>query len=246
MATTAAEASAAETPADWTTSLRVRTPNYALTARGPTVPAYRLNDTPGAPALPAWGTVVELPSNGDYEITFESPSATLLAGQADVGAAPAPDLPQPGAARPLASLAEELSAVPTIDRPDPAIYRTDAFYPASPVVDGGVQWQAGRRLLALRVFPFQYNPVTGRLRYHPDIAITVRGREYRGRGQGQETGGRGQEAGGRGQGTGTEAHGDWPEGRSRSGGKQPGSAAAGERRRAAHPDGGAGDGAADA
>ena len=35
-------------------------------------------------------------------------------------------------------------------------------------------WQEGRRLLPLRVYPFQYNPVTGELRYHPEIRIQVR------------------------------------------------------------------------
>ena len=60
-----------------------------------------------------------------------------------------------------------------LDQPDPAIYGVDAFYPAAPVATGDEQWQRGRRLLAVRVFPFQYNPVTGELRYHPDITVTV-------------------------------------------------------------------------
>ena len=55
----------------------------------------------------------------------------------------------------------------------PRSIAADAFYPDSIVVPGAVQWQQGRRLLALRVFPFSYNPVTRRLMYHPDVQITI-------------------------------------------------------------------------
>ena len=37
-----------------------------------------------------------------------------------------------------------------------------------------LQWQGGRRLLPLRVFPFQYNPIAGTLRYYADLRVTVR------------------------------------------------------------------------
>ena len=68
---------------------------------------------------------------------------------------------------------DEPDFLPTLDRPDPAIYAVDAFYPASPVQAEELGWQAGRRLLAVRVFPFQYNPVAAVVRYHPDVRVTV-------------------------------------------------------------------------
>ncbi|MFZ2359012.1 MAG: C25 family cysteine peptidase [Anaerolineae bacterium] len=57
--------------------------------------------------------------------------------------------------------------------PDPAIYRVNAFYPASPVVPGAVQTSKGRRQLALAVFPFQYNPITRQVRYSPDVQVRI-------------------------------------------------------------------------
>lgn len=61
-----------------------------------------------------------------------------------------------------------------MDQPDPAIYTVNAFYPASPVIAGEPVQQGNRRVLPVRVFPFQYNPVTHQLRYHPDLRIAVR------------------------------------------------------------------------
>jgi hypothetical protein len=65
------------------------------------------------------------------------------------------------------------SAVPMVNRPDPAIYGVNAFYPAAPVLAGQVQWRQGKRLLPVQVFPFQYNPVTRQVRYHPDLVVSV-------------------------------------------------------------------------
>jgi hypothetical protein len=67
---------------------------------------------------------------------------------------------------------------PRFDRLDPAIYGVDAFYPAAPVVVGAEQWQRGRRLLALRVFPFQVNPVDP----HPALSPRRADRDQRGGG----------------------------------------------------------------
>ena len=68
---------------------------------------------------------------------------------------------------------DQAADVRTVDQPDPTIYHADALYPASVVEAGAVQWQGGRRLLPLRVFPFQYNPVAGTLRYYADLRVTV-------------------------------------------------------------------------
>ena len=97
----------------------------------------------------------------------------LLDRRAPLPAVPVPEPVLPG---PLgwSSMAELPDAVPVVDRPDPAIYGADAFYPAEIVQPGPVQWQRGRRLLPLRVFPFRYNPVAGKLSYYPDVRITVR------------------------------------------------------------------------
>ncbi|MBE2235131.1 MAG: hypothetical protein IAE85_16670, partial [Anaerolinea sp.] len=162
----------AQEPARWRTTLRVQTPAYSIDTHGVTVPGYGRDATPGAPALPVWRTVVELPPTGAYQISYQTPGAGLLAQQVDVPPAP---LPQAAAGDLVGWTRGESApaALPTLQRRDPAIYGVDVFYPAAPVVAGPEQWQQGRRLLAVAVYPFQVNPATRTLRYHPDVQIEI-------------------------------------------------------------------------
>ncbi len=150
----------------------VRTPAYQLDTAGLRVPGYNTHRTPGAPALPVYQTIIELPESGDFQLTVTTPGAQDLAVQIAIPAAPSPDA---SADHPRTS--SDPDALPPdpvmIVRPDPAIYEVDAFYPSRPVIAGEVQVQRGRRLLPIQVFPFQYNPVTGALRYLPEIGVTV-------------------------------------------------------------------------
>jgi hypothetical protein len=154
-------------------TLRVQTPTYELTDGGVTVPGYSLNREPGAPMLPVYYELVELPVEGSWDLAFETPGATLLAATSSIPAAPTPDL---GLERPLtnADVDELPQEATTVDRPDPAIYGVDAFYPQAVVVAGEEQRQRGRRFLPVQVYPFQYNPATGQLRYAPDVQVTIR------------------------------------------------------------------------
>jgi hypothetical protein len=166
---------AVETPEPGGIFLRVQTPAYQLTAHGVQIDGdsrFVPNDQPGAPALPVWRTVVELPASGGWDLSYDSPRAQVLAQPVQQAATPAPDL------APLDRVhgvdpAELPSAVPMVNRPDPAIYGVNAFYPAAPVLAGQVQWRQGKRLLPVQVFPFQYNPVTRQVRYHPDLVVSV-------------------------------------------------------------------------
>ncbi|HSN76263.1 MAG TPA: C25 family cysteine peptidase [Anaerolineae bacterium] len=151
---------------------RVQTPDYNLTAGGVEVADYVLHMVPGAPMLPLEGLTFDLPLAGDWELSFESNGSRILDERVAVAAVPVPDLDLNGPVAPQ-DRAELPSAVPVVDRPDPAIYDANAFYPASPVVAGEPVVQGGQRILPVRVFPFQYNPVTQQLRYHPDLLVTV-------------------------------------------------------------------------
>jgi hypothetical protein len=153
-------------------SARVETPEYRLIPDGIEAPGYATDATPGAPRLPLHGLTFDLPLTGGWELTYESIGSRILAEQVTVAAAPTPNLDLSGPVAPL-NLAVLPSAVPVIDQPDPAIYGVNAFYPASPVIAGEPVMQGGQRLLPVRVFPFQYNPVTGQVRYHPDLRLTV-------------------------------------------------------------------------
>ncbi len=164
---------AAQTRAAEPISLRVQTPAYQLDAQGIHAPGYGRDDRPGAPALPVWTTLLELPPEGEWQVSYRSPDAHWLAQTLDIPAAPWPELASPGPSGWTAE-ADLSTFVPTTDRPDPAIYGRNDLYPESPVQPGTAQWQRGRRLLPIRVFPFQYNPVTHRIFYHPDITISLR------------------------------------------------------------------------
>jgi hypothetical protein len=153
-------------------TLRVQTPSYHLDGDGLRVEGYATHATPGAPALPVWSTLVELPAEGQWQSAYESSSQQLLAVPVALPAVPVPDLDlnRPDS---WTSQLDLPGSVPLVARPDPSIYATDAFYPASPVMVGPELIQRGRRLLPVSVFPFQVNPVSGQLRYHPDLQITI-------------------------------------------------------------------------
>ncbi len=154
-----------------TITLHVQTPAYELTSAGLRVIGYGVHDAPGAPALPVWTDALELPKDAaDYSVTEDMGRSITLAVPAPL---PAVKVPLPITAFPRADPASLPASVPLADRPDPTIYAADAFYPAKAVQVGPIGVQRGRRLLRVRVFPFQYNPVRGELRYHPDIRVTV-------------------------------------------------------------------------
>ncbi len=152
--------------------LRIETPAYTLDASGVHVAGYAVNAAPGAPALPFWSTTVDLPLDGPWELSYASPDEQVLA-VTPLPAAPAPQVMLDGPLSP-AEIVDRVSQVTWTHQPDPAIYAVDAFYPGEPVQVGPEGRQRGRRLLPVRVFPFEYNPMSGMLRYHPVIEVTIR------------------------------------------------------------------------
>lgn len=152
--------------------LHVETPTYYWDETGLHVPGYAALETPGAPALPVWTTTLELPAAGQWRLRYEADEPIKLALNGPLPAAPTPlvDLDGPVAWQNRADLPTDVLAV---DRPDPAIYGQDAFYPAQPVQAGQEQWQRGRRMLLVRAFPFQVNPARAELLYYPSLRITI-------------------------------------------------------------------------
>ena len=127
--------------------LRVDTPAYQWDETGLHVPGYATLDQPGAPALPMWTAVVELPAAGQWHIGYEAGEAITLGLDMPLPAVPVPQIdldgPSPGKTAPI--------CLPTcrwsIDRIPPSTAAT-RFYPAQLVQAGPEQWQRGRRLLA--------------------------------------------------------------------------------------------------
>lgn len=152
---------------------RITTPRYVIEGQEIRAPGAVWNDTPGAPRLPVYGMVVELPPSGQWTLEARGVGSRTLPQRLAIPAVPVPNLSLRGPES-WTRRGDLPGAVPTVDRPNPAIYGTNAFYPASPALAGDEQWQRGRRLLAVRIFPFQYNPVTREVLYHPEVEVTVR------------------------------------------------------------------------
>ena len=155
-------------------ALVVRTPSYHLTATSLSVPDYATEDAPGRPQLPVYGTLVELPATGAWTVTYQARGSRILDQHVALPAVPVPQLslagPSSWTQRPQSALP---ATVPVVDQPDPTVYRTNDFSPTALVTAGAVVWQNGKRLLPLRVYPFQYNPVAGQVYYHPEIHIQI-------------------------------------------------------------------------
>ncbi len=150
----------------------VETPTYVLDAQGLRAPGFELDKIPGAPRLPVWTTVVEVPAGADWSVMEVGAEVEILHAPASLPSAPVTELQLSG---PMSSYTpEEVAAALAVKlRPDPVIYGTDAPYPARVVQAGpeGIAW--GKRLLPIKVYPFQYNPVTGALHYRPRIEFSV-------------------------------------------------------------------------
>lgn len=152
--------------------LRVDTPFYRWDETGLHVPGYATLDIPGAPALPMWSTVVELPPAGQWSVSVQAGPATRLPLDRPLPSVPVPQLDL-NAPQPWQDAAELPASVPLVNRPDPAIYGGDARYPAQLAQAGPEQRQQGRRLLLVRAFPFQFDPAGQALLYYPTLRITV-------------------------------------------------------------------------
>jgi len=61
----------------------------------------------------------------------------------------------------------------TPTEPDPGIYSTDTFYPATITVDKGSQYLCGVQVAIIDLMPVAYNPVQRRLKYYGQIEVRV-------------------------------------------------------------------------
>lgn len=159
-------------PAQGTIQLRVLTPAYRWQDGSIVVDGYGQVDTPGAPLLPMWSTLVPLPPDGDWSLEVQSVGTQQLP---TLGTLPAVPVPQPDLQGPQGPLQNpDLTwAGHLVDQPDPAIYQHDGLFPATTVQAGPELWRRGQHLLPVHVFPFQYNPPRGVLTYHPELQIQI-------------------------------------------------------------------------
>lgn len=153
--------------------VRLHPPAFVWDGDQVRLPGYAAHNAPGAPALPVAYELIELPADGrPYHLNVQVGAASLHAAPYPLRPNPAP-APPPRDGRSWTSQAELPAVPPTVIAPDPAVYEADAFYPEQPVVVVGEQWQRGRRLLTLAIFPLQYHPLRQELRAYGEIVVRV-------------------------------------------------------------------------
>lgn len=152
--------------------LRVDTATYTRDKNGLAAAGLATLAIPGAPALPVWTTAVELPADADWSVSYELGEAGMVGWQGAFPAVPVAEWPGTNGES-LWAQPEQLPVPTLVDRPDPAIYSANAFYPAQVVQVAPEQWQRGRRFVRVQVFPFQLNPQRGQVMHHPAVRVTI-------------------------------------------------------------------------
>ncbi len=123
---------------------------------------------PGRPALPSRIFAIAIPPGAELvEVTFDAGVGVALPGSYQVSPAPLPRvIGEENAALYAADLAE-------YKRNYNAVYGSDQPSPARTAELVGTAGYRKYNLVNVRVMPFTYHPLSGRLRYHPDITVQV-------------------------------------------------------------------------
>ncbi len=123
-----------------------------------TVSGVILPNDAGAPNLPGFSRYIALPEGANVELIVEDSRVELFH---NMNIAPAFVIP------------EDTDDSPLHYEKDPAIYSTNAYYPAEAVRLSELTVIRGVDVVMLGITPFQYNPVTKDLEVYTDILIRV-------------------------------------------------------------------------
>lgn len=159
--------------------LRVQAPDI-LPAALPDNPAYaRLEvpgasylQIPGAPALPYFDALLALPPGATTTATVLDSTCQAVAGNWRIVPAPQTDLDMTGPDG-IARLAQDGPRWTVTQREDPQIYDQRVNYPAEMAALGASQTMRGWRLVAVHLFPWQVVPAANRMRFCPDITVSI-------------------------------------------------------------------------
>ncbi len=112
----------------------------------------------GAPNLPGISRMIAIPSGAVPRLEIVTRGTHVIR---DIDVLPAPDIPLESSDEPLAYVR------------NPAIYETDAPYPAEPIRLSEPMKMRGVDVVTLGITPFQYNPVTRELTVYTDVSVRV-------------------------------------------------------------------------
>ena len=131
------------------------------------VPGFAENDEPGRPRLPQRGAMLGVPANAALQLEVVESEIVQLPEHYQLC---------PGEA-PIASWEAGQDGPPDIlgyqALRDESFYLTDQFSPVEPVQLAATGFVRSQRVASLRFQPFQYNPVTGELRYYSRLRLRL-------------------------------------------------------------------------
>ena len=135
------------------------------------VPGWASTSEPGMPQLPQTGVLLQVPAAGHVDVRIQE-SESNWRGGISILPVPAVALRPEGGELPSQ---EPLSSSLRLDRPERngAVYDADALYPVNRVELEHRAVFRGVPVQRLMVYPFQWNPASGRLRCSGRIRIRV-------------------------------------------------------------------------
>ncbi len=122
------------------------------------LPSVFLPNNSGSPDLPGIARYIAIPKGASVKLNILESRTETFSG---MEVAPAPVIPK------------DTEDGPLVYEKDQTIYRTDAFYPARPIVISEPTTIRGVDVVLVGVTPFQYNPVTKELIVHRDIRFEI-------------------------------------------------------------------------
>lgn len=135
------------------------------TCHVPSIKGYGETGTAGQPRLPVKGVMIGIHEGVE-------PVVEVLEAQAESASQRYQICPQDKPAFKI-DLNGEIEYLGVEVVPDEAVYQTDRFMPENLVEVVSVGWMRSQRVATLRLQPFQYNPVSGELRYFSRIVVRL-------------------------------------------------------------------------
>ncbi len=127
-----------------------------------TYPGAVFNPSLGQPQIPVQTALIGIPTDAAIVVEIISKESIQLSGTYSLASVPTLSYPNG-----LFAAGEKTY------RPDEAIYLADQFFPTEAVQLGQPAWVQNQRMVAISVYPFQYNPVSGQVIWHSRVRIRV-------------------------------------------------------------------------
>ncbi|MDZ7722028.1 MAG: C25 family cysteine peptidase [candidate division KSB1 bacterium] len=147
--------------------LQVKFPDFDLiqseTGYDITIPGCSRKSQIGAPQLPVWALQVAVPPRAHISISSQPIDIYEFSC---FNITPAPVLAE--------SVPSDSQTVNYVFKRDDSIYNTSQHFPASWYMDGEPYQLRSQKILPVRLFPVQYNPVTGHAQFAQTMIIRVR------------------------------------------------------------------------